>query len=383
MKILYYSPSSHGGIAEYAHEQANALVDLGAEVTLLCTPKYPAGRGEKYHLLPVLTEPNTDNLVKNKALKIFHIIKTMLSNSFRLADFIEKNDFKHVLFGTYTEYMAPLWAWRLRQLAKKGIVFGAIIHDPVRDFVVGPLWWHRWSIAEGYSFLREAFVHEPIKLDTVRPMPGLHTTVIPHGLYQYRRPLRSREEIRRALDIPQDAKVMLSFGHIHPHRKNIGLIIHAMEHFPELYLIVAGNDTSSSQNVSASYKDMANKLNVAGRCRWDIRFIPDENTGDLFEAADIMMLIYKSSFRSASGVLNLAAAYRKPCIASSGNGNLKTSVIKYGLGVWVEADSADSLTAGIKKYLEAPPKPSWEKYLAENSWGTNAELVINRMETAL
>ena len=70
MKILYFSPASYGGIADYAHEQANALVDAGAEVILLTTPRYPTGRGEKYDILPILRELKPDTPVNNKVLKI-------------------------------------------------------------------------------------------------------------------------------------------------------------------------------------------------------------------------------------------------------------------------------------------------------------------------
>jgi hypothetical protein len=105
-----------------------------------------------------------------------------LSNIKKLVHTIKHYSFQFVLFGSYSEYLAPLWAGSLRSLAKQGVIFGAIVHDPVRNFVLGPLWWHHWSIASGYSFLREAFVHEAIELDTVHSMPQLHTTVIPHGV---------------------------------------------------------------------------------------------------------------------------------------------------------------------------------------------------------
>ena len=43
MRLLYYSPASYGGLADYAHEQANAIASLGVEVTLLCTPRLSDG----------------------------------------------------------------------------------------------------------------------------------------------------------------------------------------------------------------------------------------------------------------------------------------------------------------------------------------------------
>lgn len=376
MKLIYYSASSYGGLADYAHEQANALVDLGVDVTFLCSPKYSIGRGEKYQIVPCLYESALSKPLPNKALKAIHFIRVILANVSKLASFIEENNFRYVLFSSYAEYLAPLWSGRLRQLTKKGVVFGAVVHDPVRDFVLGPRWWHRWSIACGYSFLREAFVHESIALDTVRPMPQLRTTVIPHGTYHFDDATQSREAMRASLDLPLDAKVMLAFGHIRDN-KNLDLVIQAMVDFPNVYLIVAGKELSSSQRPVAVYKDLAVKLGVAEQCRWQIRFIPQVEVANLFASADIIVLTYSENFRSASGVLNTATNYRKPCLASAGEGSLRSVVNRYELGIWVEPDNVDSIVTGIKRWLENPPNPRWNRYFEENSWVLNAKYVIN------
>lgn len=376
MRLLYYSPASYGGIADYAHEQANALVAQGVDVTFLCTPKYPIGRGEKYQIVPGLYEDIPTKPLPNKALKAIHFISVTLANFSKLASFIEEKDFQYVLFGSYVEYLAPLWSGRLRQLTNKGVVFGAVVHDPVRDFVVGPRWWHRWSIACGYSFLREAFVHESIELDTVRPMPQLRTTVIPHGTFQFDNATQSREAMRASITLPVDAKVMLAFGHIRD-QKNLDLVIQAMAYFPNVYLIVAGKEQSSSQRPAAFYKDLAVNLGVANRCRWQIGFIPNMEVANLFASADLILLTYSKTFRSASGVLNTAVNYRKPCLVSAGEGSLRSVVHEYELGIWVEPDNVDSIVAGIKSWLENPPLPQWNRYLEENSWVLNAKCVIN------
>lgn len=300
----------------------------------------------------------------------------MLANFTKLAHFIEENNFQYVLLGSYAEYLAPLWSGRLRNLTKKGVIFGAVAHDPVRDFVIGPRWWHRWSIACGYSFLREAFVHEAIELDTVRPMTQLRTTVIPHGTHHFPSANRSKDEMRASLELPINAKVMLAFGHIRDN-KNLDLVIRAMASFPNLYMIVAGKEQSLSQRPVAFYQALAVELGVAERCRWQIRFIPDKEIANLFEAADITILTYSKTFHSASGVLNTTVSYRKPCIASAGEGCLLSVVKKYELGIWVEPDDVDSIVNGIKRWLENHLNPQWKRYCEENSWSLNANLVIN------
>ncbi len=377
MRLLYYSPASYGGIADYAHEQANALVELGWNITLLSTPEYPTGRGEKYQIVSFLEELKSSKANPNKVTKAINFVSVTLANFGKLAQFIEEQNFQYVILGSYTEYFAPLWSGMLKKLSNKGVLFGAIVHDPVRDFIVGPRWWHRWSIACGYSFLKEAFVHEEIALDTIKPMPQLNTTVIPHGVYNFSSPTMSKEETRANLDLPANAKVMFAFGHIRDN-KNLDLVIRALANFPHLYLLVAGKEQSSSQKPVSFYQDLAADLGVANRCRWLIKFIPDTEVANLFTAVDLVLLTYSSSFRSVSGVLNISAYYRKPCLASGGDSPLCSSVNQYNLGIWVKPDNRDAIIKGIQQWLKNPPLAQWKRYFAENSWDINAQLINKR-----
>ncbi len=110
-----------------------------------------------------------------------------------------------VLFACYKEYFAPFWVGPLRKLAKKGVVIGAIAHDPVRDFVVGPVWWHRWSVRLGYSFVRDVFVHDDTPVDFGGKKPaGIRINQIPHGPYEVAEPKIGREEMRRRLGFSLD-----------------------------------------------------------------------------------------------------------------------------------------------------------------------------------
>lgn len=378
LKLIYYSPASYGGIADYAHEQANALVKVGVEVTLLTTPAYPTNRGENYRVLPILEEMKTERFMTNKLFKAIHYTRVTLSNIKKLACYIEENNIGTVLLGSYAEYLAPLWSYRLRRLSKQNVRFGAVVHDPIRDFVLGPLWWHRWSIACGYSFLHEAFVHESITLDTVKPTPNLRTTVIPFGAYCFPMPNCSRKDTRHSLRLPDDSKIMLAFGHIRDN-KNLDLVIQAMAQVPEVYLVVAGKEQSSTQKLASFYQKLAERLGVSDRCRWLIRFIPNWEVANLFTAADLIVITYSKTFHSASSVLSTAVNYRKPCLASGGEGALRSVVQKYQLGIWVNPDCLESLVEGIRFFFEIPLNPQWYKYLEYNSWECNAKIVRQKL----
>ena len=305
-------------------------------------------------------------------------VQQILRHHGQLSRVVADGNYRHVFFGSYAEYLAPLWSGPLVRLAREGVVFGAVVHDPVRDFVVGPLWWHRRSIASAYSFLREAFVHEPVTLDTIRPMPQLRTTVIPIAPFPFPAATTSREEYRRELGIPPKAPLWLSFGHIRD-GKNLDLVIRALARFPEAYLVVAGKEQSTGQKPVAFYRDLARQIGVARQCVWLNRFIAREEVGNLFTACDLVLLTYSRDFRSASGVLNAAVYFRKPCVASSGQSNLQTKVTDYQLGIWVEPDDEEALANGLRRWQTAPPVPRWDAYVADNSWQRNAEIVGDRL----
>lgn len=124
------------------------------------------------------------------------------------------------------------------------------------------------------------------------------------------------------------------------------------------------------------------------RCRWDIRRIPDEEVGDVFAACDVVLVTYSTKFRSASGVLNAAVSARKPMLASSGPGPLKTVVEKYHLGVFVEPDDLEEILRGASKLVpssatgkrEFELQPEWERYESENSWKENARIICKAFE---
>jgi len=374
-KLLYYAPVTYGGLLIYAQEQADALAGLGIKVDVLCPPGFKKRPGDRYNVKPLLNNPKT-GAEGSRLLRIPRFYRQLTGNLRILRREIEKGSYRHVFSVSYAEYFAPLWAGSFRRLARRGITFGSMVQEPVRNFRVGPDWWHRWSVASAYSYLRCAFVHEDMPLDTGRPMPNLKVGVVPMAAHAYPDPGLPRDEVRRRLGIPHDAIVLFSFGHIRDN-KNLDYAVMALRDFPEARLLVAGSRSASSQRPESYYVELAERIGVADRCIWFFDYVSEEDAANYFEASDLIMLAYGSSFRSASGVLNVAARYRKPCIASAGEGSLKTVVNKYELGVWVEPDDPAAVSSGISKWIAERTQPFWEDYNRDNSWQRNAEVVAS------
>jgi glycosyltransferase involved in cell wall biosynthesis len=92
-----------------------------------------------------------------------------------------------------------------------------------------------------------------------------------------------------------------------------------------------------------------------------------------------VVLTYSKAFRSASGVLNAAAHYRKPCLASAGESVLQAVVKQYDLGVWVAPDSTEAIVNGLQEWLVHPPQAQWDQYYEDNSWTQSATIVMNTL----
>jgi glycosyltransferase involved in cell wall biosynthesis len=163
-----------------------------------------------------------------------------------------------------------------------------------------------------------------------------------------------------------------------------------MTRLPEnVKLLVAGKGDSGSSRPPEFYQKLARELGVAERCRFEIRRVPDQEVGELFNAIDFTLLTYSAKFRSMSAVLATALTARKPVLASSGLGPLKSTVEKYQLGVFVKPDDAEEILRGATKLVKISAtgkcefglKPAWEKYELENSWEENSRKVCKAFES--
>ena len=507
-KLLYVCEADSGGILEYAIRQSAAIAREGVEVHFLCKSSFPVERLEAgievWEFNKSRGPSDQRRGLAGKILRVLRMISDLRSEAKQVDQLAEKllkdsstrNSLpvtRHnlgeaevaVLFACYKEYFAPFWVGPLRKLARRGLVIGTIAHDPVRDFVVGPLWWHHWSVRLGYSFVRHVFVHDETPVDFGGKKPeGIQVHEIPHGPYEVAEPKIGRLEMRRrfgflstkdtnlhekveevlttddtdkhgyqktqqgdaqgtcagtafsnpspselardyektsptrcasgpsaageysssvpirdirgsnavalhsgpsTLDTSAPADVVfLAFGQIRD-GKNLDLFLRAMTRLPEnVKLLVAGRGDSGSSRPVEYYQKLAEELGVGDRCRWDIRRIPDEEVGDIFAASDVALVTYSANFRSASGVLNTAVSARKPVMASSGSGPLKTLVNKYHLGVFVEPDDLEKILRAASELatrhqLPATPAPAWERYECENSWEENAKVFVQNL----
>lgn len=374
--MIYFAPVGKGGLARYAEEQIDAIANLGIHVVAVARPHLSERIRLRSPAVEVVTLQEPDE-VRGRLGKLVTWVQSLRRDAATMRMLTRRTTADAVLISAFAEYFSPFWIRSFENLG--GTRVGAIVHDPVRDFRMGPSWWHNHCVRTAYSVVDIAFCHDDTPVDTCGAKRPIQVS-IPHGPYDVpaQAPVANRTTLRGELDLPESAKVLLAFGHIRD-GKNLDLAIKALEHHPGVHLLVVGREQSSGQKPVQYYQTIAQQLQVADRCHWVNRFVTDAEVYRFFEAADAVLLLYSRDFRSASGVLNNASQFELPVLASSGDGPLRTAVTRYGLGEFVDPDSAAAVNEGLRRLLTSPPTARWEDYRADHTWQLNAERVVSHL----
>jgi len=371
--ILLFAPTAVGGLAEHLFYQAKALHRNGAQVVCLASRDFLAGRPCPFPVHRLLAvPPPTGGL---RWIRRIRHVGAMLAKQFRLAWWVIKCRPRLVFLDSYTEYLSPLWIWPHLILARcLGFHYAANLHDPVRNFQLGPAWWHGLSIRLAYWPLKFVLVHD--KLPEPSPVPaGIKVVQVPVGVYDFPAPNKTRAEIRAAWEAQPGHRIFLAFGYVRD-GKNLDLAISALREVPMAFLVIAGMLQSGNDKPFSYYRQLADKHGVADRVRFFDGFVSDADLGGYFVATDYVLLTYSSAFNSQSGVLNVAAKAKKPVLASAAPSPLIESVKQFNLGLAVAPDSLKAVVDGMRQLVAASPTPRWEDYEAYASWDANARGIM-------
>lgn len=372
-RLLVFSPSIRGGIAEHTWYQARALAKIGVVITCLAPRGFLANRKADFEIIECLSAdvPAGTGRLRRRFWQAWNC----LWDRWVLAGQIVRRRPDLVLLDSYVEYLSPLWVWPHWILARLGGVrYGANLHDPVRSYQIGPAWWHALSVRLAYQPLAFVLVHDELADRSVVPV-RVRVVRVPHGVYDISGSAVAADAIRRRWGVPDSQKVFLSFGFVRD-EKNLDLAIRALARVPQAFLVVAGSVASTKDRPFSFYRRLAAECAVADRCRFFEGFVTDEELGQYFSAADFVLLTYSMEFHSQSGVLNLAVCARKPVLASAAPSALLQSVSNFALGLTVPPDSLDGVVSGMLGLLAAPPRARWDDYVAASAWQDNARGVL-------
>ncbi len=168
----------------------------------------------------------------------------------------------------------------------------------------------------------EVIVHLPTQeaILTRLGIPFHKIHVIPHGTELSN---EDKTVSRKRLGLPVDAKILLMFGFVKPH-KNFHIVLDALvkilEKFKDAYFFIAGGLAQTASKKDREYTEFMAKrieeLKLKKNVIYSNKFFPNEDVPYLLRAADIVLFPYYEEDRSASGSFHLAIGAQKPVIAS-------------------------------------------------------------------
>ena len=207
----------------------------------------------------------------------------------------------------------------------------------------------RLALRAGHSLLA---LSDPVASELRQLLPTATVSVIPHPVVTVLEPAAgsSPDSWRRRIDAAPGAKIVLCFGNVRPYKGVRDLV----EAFPRVrasadaVLVVAGTFFEPI----GEYRARIDELGVADSVRLFDEYVPNEDVAPLFELADLVVLPYRSA--SQSGVIPLAAALRKPVVATS-VGGLPDALA--GSGKVVPPENPEALAAAIVEALDETPLP--------------------------
>ena len=177
-------------------------------------------------------------------------------------------------------------------------------------------------------------------------VPGAKYKYSPHPVYNIFKNTLSKEQAKAELKIATK-KVLLFFGLIRKY-KGLDILINAMEkintELEDYTLLIVGECYENKDK----YTDLIKKAGITDNVQCHYSFVPDNEVGKYFSAADVVVLPYKTA--SQSGIVQIAYHFDTPVIVSN-VGGLPEIVDEGKTGYCVEP-SPNSFAKAIKAFYE-------------------------------
>lgn len=308
MRVVLVEEGGVGGVADYTAELASALARAGwrVDVATARDHRYPSAPGVAVHALFPYVRGRT---ALGRAIRRARLSKavngaTHLAANALLLRLARRADVVHVQGGEWP----PLGALQalLVRAARRPFVW-----TPHNTFDRGERAYAR-SRALTDRCASRLVIHAEHDRAALPPATAAKAVVIPHGEYGglARRGAPDADPLaaRAKLGARDDELVVLLFGQLRPDKGVRDLLLAAAE-VPEVRIVLAGEDKGALAEVA----DLRTDARLADRLVVHDGFVPSEEAGRLFAAADVAALPYRQA--SASGVLLLAYGYGRPVLA--------------------------------------------------------------------
>lgn len=362
MKIVLMGPAYplRGGIAQYLAVLYEKLRDAGHDVHFVSFIKQ----------FPTWLFPGKTQLEHSE-----HVIDVHPTAKFaplgvlswrRTAKEIARHDPDLVVFKWWMPFFGPgYWAvarW-LRKHTKARVLF--IIDNTIpHEARPGDKFLTKLVFGQVDYFIAQS---RAVEKDTFEWFPHLERNRIkmcPHPIYDcYPAFVGDRPAAKKVLGLPTDAKTLLFFGFVREY-KGLHLLLDALPQIrkshPDLRLLVVGEFYDSRESYDRKIQELG--LPECVYIRDD--YVPNEEVGKYFAAADCVVLPYRSA--TQSGIIQVAYALDLPVITTD-VGGLAEVVENDVTGYVVPPGSPAALADAVNRFYEAGGRPAFEANVKQAS----------------
>ena len=284
-----------------------------------------------------------------------------VANALRIIDWL--NPFSWLKAGVLIARWSPdaaiftwwMWGWAIPTWVIAKIV--SLRKNTKRIFICHNIIEHesaRWK----YLLARFALsctdcyiVHSKVDYMNLKAMfPNAKAHICFHPTYEvFRQDLMSKKEARAALNIkPSVRKVILFFGVIRPY-KGLQYLIEAMgaiiQELSDIRLLVVGEFWEGAE----MYRRQIKALQLNDAIKIVDKYVPNEDIGKYFTAADVVVLPYVNG--TGSGVVQIAYGFDRPVIATT-VGSLSDVVLDGITGCLVKPRSSEEIANAVVSFYK-------------------------------
>ncbi|MGQ9599807.1 MAG: glycosyltransferase [Anaerolineae bacterium] len=369
MKCVLIGPTYpfRGGIAHYTTLLCHELRKRHQVTLLSFRRQYPAW------LFPGRTDRDPSQQVL--AVDCERPLDPLLPWTWRTtARRIEELEPDLVLVQWWVPFWAPIWSvilWHVRRRIAGRVLFishNVLPHEARR--------WDRWLARQVLGQGDAVIVHSQQDRQALQTLlPAMDVRVAVHPTYEIFAPQAlSPSAARRRLGLKEEQRVLLFFGFVRAY-KGVRYLIEAVSLLPDhldIHLLIVGEFWDDV----APYREQIRASGLEGRVTVIDRYIPNEEVGIYFAAADLVVLPYTEA--SQSGVAQIAWGAGVPVITTS-VGGLPDVIQDGATGLLVPPGDSPALAAAILRYFEEGLSPTFRANIqaqkARFSWERLAALI--------
>ncbi len=300
VNILLIGPDARfkGGIAQYNHYLANAILETGHKLLFLGFDR----------LYPRIIRPSGSIVDDRWLAKTAHYSVERVLPS---VPFATRETVRKIAQFSPDAIIVPWWVWWWYPLSRsilhatknatKIVIAHNVFHHENKKI-------HTFLSARSFTAIGNStdlvVTHSKTETERARTLTNTAVTTLPHPLYTHFLSKTPKREARKQLNLLENAPIFLFYG-IGRTYKGIDLAVSAFKETPEALLVIAGE--MWNKKVLKEAENAPNIILVN-------HYISTERSQLFFAAADAFVLPYRSV--SGSGVAAAVAAHGKPIICS-------------------------------------------------------------------